>query len=137
MSSTRDRAKARTNDGHGAASEILKKLRTMRVSLRLKQEDIARRLGIDRTTYIRKEKGLIPITTEEWIKLAEAVDENTGYFFNPDKTDSPTIEEKLILGFFRSLSKEEKKDFIATLRLVFGGSRRKKIRAALSSLSRP
>ena len=63
------------------AREVLERLRALREELALNQDYLAKRVGVDRTTYVRKERGVIPITTEEWIKLAAAMDREPSYFF--------------------------------------------------------
>lgn len=61
--------------------EVLQNLRTLRKSKEIRQEDIAPKLGLDRSTYVRKENGAIPISTDEWLKLAEVLEINPSYFF--------------------------------------------------------
>lgn len=61
---------------------ILERLHTLRKKCNLRQEDVATRLGIARTTYVRKEKGIIPINTEEWIKLSKIFNVDIVCFFN-------------------------------------------------------
>lgn len=61
--------------------DILDRLKALRKELALRQESLAARLGVDRSTYVRKERGAIPITTDEWLKLAKALDREPSYFF--------------------------------------------------------
>lgn len=61
--------------------EILDRLRVVREAKMLSQDDLARRLGIDRTTYVRKENGRIPVTTEEWLKISRIIEEDVEFFF--------------------------------------------------------
>ncbi len=44
--------------------EVLSRLRSIRVAKGLRQADMAEQIGVDRSTYVRKERGLIPISTE-------------------------------------------------------------------------
>ncbi|MEK7880949.1 MAG: helix-turn-helix transcriptional regulator [Deltaproteobacteria bacterium] len=130
-----------------STKDILKRLRTVREEKLLSQECLAKRLNIDRTTYIRKEKGHIPITTEEWIKLAAAMDKEPSYFFDsgrerPRGTRSKSgsgeaVEkpERLVITLWRTLNTEEKRDFTACLRLIFRAVRKKKVQGALSALA--
>ncbi|MBI5559816.1 MAG: helix-turn-helix transcriptional regulator [Deltaproteobacteria bacterium] len=122
-----------------STKEILKRLRTLREERYLKQEDLARRLGIDRTTYIRKEKGMIPITTDEWLRLARVLEKDLSHFFLADSRlsfrDAGGGKEKALLELYRSLSVEEKEDLIACLRLLLKGVKRKKVRATLGMLT--
>ena len=130
-----------------STKDILKRLRTVREEKLLSQECLAKRLNIDRTTYIRKEKGHIPITTEEWIKLAAAMDKEPSYFFDsgrerPRGTRSKSwsgeaVEkpERLVITLWRTLNTEEKRDFTACLRLIFRGVRKKKVQGTLEMLT--
>ena len=123
-----------------STKNILKRLRTAREEKPLSQERLARRLNIDRTTYIRKEKGHIPITTEEWMKIAEAMDKEPSYFFDSGrerlrKGEAVEKPERLVLALWRTLNAEEKRDFTACLRLIFRGVRKKKVQGALSALA--
>lgn len=118
----------------------MKRLRTAREENLLSQERLARRLNIDRTTYIRKEKGHIPITTEEWIKLAAAMDKEPSFFFDsgrerPRKSEAIEEPERLVLSLWRTLNAEEKRDFAACLRLIFRGVRKKKVQGTLEMLT--
>lgn len=123
-----------------STKDILKRLRTVREEKLLSQERLAKRLNIDRTTYIRKEKGHIPITTEEWIKLAAAMDKEPSYFFDsgrerPRKGEAIEEPERLVLSLWRTLNAEEKRDFAACLRLIFRGVRKKKVQGTLEMLT--
>src|SRR3990172_5209755 len=123
-----------------STKDILKRLRTVREEKLLSQECLARRLNIDRTTYIRKEKGHIPITTEEWMKLAAAMDKEPSFFFYSGrerlrKGEAVEKPERLVLALWRTLNAEEKRDFAACLRLIFRGVRRKKVQGTLSTLA--
>lgn len=74
--------------------KVLKRLKALREKRSLLQEQVARCLGIDRTTYVRKEKGLIPITTDEWLQLAVTMKEDPAFFFSASDTannDSETV----------------------------------------------
>lgn len=65
--------------------EILKRLRMLREAKKFTQDIIARQLRCDRTTYVRKENGLVPITTVEWIKISEFLNVPVAYFFYDGK----------------------------------------------------
>ncbi len=118
-----------------STKEILLRLRVLRMEKRLRQSYLARRLGIDRTTYARKEKGTIPITTEEWLKIAGALDEEMDYFFiSPDSADGG--RERLLLKLYRSLSPEEQSDLVASIRLMLKGIRKKAVQDTLERLAR-
>ncbi|MBI5888139.1 MAG: helix-turn-helix transcriptional regulator [Deltaproteobacteria bacterium] len=125
------------------AGDVLGRLRTLREKKGLSQGHIARRLRIDRTTYVRKELGLIPITTEEWLKLAVAMDEDPCYFFrasakrghSPASQGAAGMTERALVELYRSLSREEKKDLISIIRLMLKGIRRKMVIKTLERLS--
>lgn len=131
-----------------STKNILKRLRAAREEKLLSQERLAKRLNIDRTTYIRKEKGHIPIATEEWIKIAAAMDKEPSYFFDSGRErprgahtgrcgSSEAIEEpeRLVIALWKTLNAEEKRDFAACLRLIFRAVRKKKVQGALSTLA--
>lgn len=124
---------------------ILKRLKDLRVKRDLPQDFMARGLKVDRTTYVRKEKGDIPITTEEWIKIASLLDVDVAMFFifvdSSSKNDEDIIplnkaekKEKDLLNFFRALSDIEKKDMIETINLTFKRITSKSIHKLLSKL---
>ena len=123
-----------------STKDILKRLRTVREEKLLSQECLAKRLNIDRTTYIRKEKGHIPITTEEWMKLAAAMDKEPSFFFYSGrerlrKGEAVEKPERLVLALWRTLNAEEKRDFTACLRLIFRGVRKKKVQGTIEMLA--
>jgi len=108
--------------------EILGRLRMLREEKSLLQEHVARSLGIDRTTYVRKEKGRIPITTEEWLKLAQAMQADPAYFFSipkpVEKDCKAAFDEDDMLRLFRSLNREERSKFICGIREAIRNMRR-------------
>ncbi len=118
--------------------EILNRLRALRKEKELRQEYVARQLGIDRTTYVRKERGLIPITTEEWLKLANTMDKDPSYFFeSPASTDKKGVEspdEMFILKLYRSLSMEDKRDLLSFIRLILRVTEKKGVKETLKKL---
>lgn len=117
--------------------EVLLRLKALRVERELKQGYVAKRLGIDRTTYVRKEKGLIPITTEEWLKLAEALDETPSYFFmKGPPAHGLDVRESAIIGFYKSLSPDEKEKFIGNIICLYEGVCRNEAGRALDDLKR-
>lgn len=118
-----------------STQEILRRLRTLREKKVLKQDQLAGRLGIDRTTYARKEKGYIPITTDEWVRISAAMDTDIAYFFNSsgDGAKASPDEEKAIVlvKTLNSLSFEERSAIIAGLRHILKVAGKKKVRDAL------
>lgn len=112
--------------------EILARLKMLRVEKSLRQGHVARRLGIDRTTYVRKEQGAIPITTEEWLALAQTMEMEPSYFFN--YPCAPEEKEQLLLKLYRSLSREERNDLIRNIKAALKGVRRKTVTDTLERL---
>ncbi|MDH4227552.1 MAG: helix-turn-helix domain-containing protein [Deltaproteobacteria bacterium] len=117
--------------------DILCRLREVREERRLKQDSVAKNIGVDRTTYIRKEQGVIPITTEEWLRLAKTMRHEPSYFFggNGNSGIADSLEIKL-LELYRTLENDEKADLISCIHLVLKGIKRKTTRDALKRLSR-
>lgn len=120
--------------------EILSRLKTLREEKSLNQEHMARTLGIDRTTYVRKEQGAIPITTDEWLKLARAMEKHPSYFFGPNGADTEgTItqeRERLLVKLFRTLDPEEREELIGALHLLLKSIGKKAVKEALRRLKR-
>lgn len=118
--------------------EILARLKTLRVEKSLRQGHVARRLGIDRTTYVRKEQGAIPITTEEWLTLAQTMELEPSYFFSYpcELENDPEHEEieQLLLKLYRSLSREERNNLIRDIKAALKGIRRKTVTETLERL---
>lgn len=50
------------------------KLTSIRKSKMISQEEMATQLGMEQTTYSRKERGISPITQEEWKRFAKILD---------------------------------------------------------------
>ena len=110
---------------------ILDRLRNLRIKKGMRQDQVAKVLGVSRTTYVRKEQGSIPITTEEWVKLADSLGKEPDYFFSllPDGE-----KESLLLRLYRALTPEEKGDFLSAVSLVLKRVGRKNIAQALEKL---
>ncbi len=117
--------------------EILNRLKVLREEKDLRQEYVARRLGVDRTTYVRKENGAIPITTEEWLKLGDAMEKDPSYFFTPQRPYLETPEaarERLLVKLYRSLTPAQKEDFICGVHIMLKGIKKKAVRDTLKEL---
>ncbi len=115
--------------------EILDRLRVARKNCKMKQEDLAQKLNLERTTYVRKEKGTIPIITEEWIAISEALDTDLSYFFNK-RGEATDIEisstgEKSLLKLYRSLNSEERQNLRSGIRLLCAGINTNKVQDIL------
>lgn len=111
--------------------DILDRLRSLRVEKELRQDHVADVLGISRTTYVRKEQGSIPITTDEWVKLANALGKDLAYFFSLSPAGDT---EELLVRFYRTLTPEERSDFLSAIELVFKRVKRKDLIHALEKL---
>mgnify|MGYP003482171750 CR=1 FL=1 len=122
--------------GSNIAREVLERLRALREELALRQDYLAKRVGVDRTTYVRKERGVIPITTEEWIKLAAAMDREPSYFFGADAASEPglPVREALLLRLYRALRPAEQEDFVCAVYLKCRSIRRKAVQETLKLL---
>ncbi|MFQ5736103.1 MAG: helix-turn-helix domain-containing protein [Thermodesulfobacteriota bacterium] len=120
--------------------EILARLRRLRMDMELRQEFMARSLGIDRTTYVRKESGGIPITTEEWLKLAEVMEKDPSYFFRCQMSVEEGLpvedREALLVRLYRTLTPEERDEFICGIHLMLKGIRRRAVRETVERLRR-
>jgi len=106
--------------------------------MHLGQEYMAKCLGVDRTTYVRKERGSIPITTEEWIKLAEATEKDPSYFFQcadpPAEEEGDESAEVLLVKLYRALTEQERDEMICAMHLMLKGIRRHAVRSTLARL---
>lgn len=75
------------NSSMGNMAVILENLKSIRKSKEVKQSVIAHELGCDSASYSRKERGQIPITTEEWVKIAAILNEPVASFFKQGNAD--------------------------------------------------
>lgn len=117
--------------------EILNRLRALREEKELRQDYVARRLGIDRTTYVRKEKGAIPITTDEWLKLGDTMEKDPEYFFTQQLPYSDTpeaVRERLLIKLYRSLTVTQKEEFICGVHIMLKSIKKKAVRDTLREL---
>ncbi len=118
-------------------NKVLMRLKTLREQRSLSQGAVARSLGINRTTYVRKEGGHIPITTGEWLKLADLMGVEPGYFFLlPGKTEGEDgdVYGMTLLALYRSLRAMEQRDLLTLIVIAFKGIRRKKVREKIARL---
>lgn len=53
--------------------EILRRLRVLRTGNKFSQKEMAQFIGCKEIEYAKKEKGELPISTEEWLKISEAL----------------------------------------------------------------
>ena len=53
--------------------EVLARIKKRREELYISQDALASELGLERSTYTRKEKGIVPITLEEFFRIVKAL----------------------------------------------------------------
>lgn len=119
--------------GSICTQDVLNRLKALREELSLRQDYLARRVGVDRTTYVRKEGGAIPITTDEWIKIANAMGREPAYFFGASGSSKSdlAVREALLVRLYRALRPTEQEDFVCA---VFEGCRSIRRRAVRDTL---
>lgn len=62
------------------AKEMLDRLEALRKERNLKEEYVAKQLGIERAEYVGKENGSIPITIKEWLNISDIMEVKLIYF---------------------------------------------------------
>lgn len=121
-----------------SVQKVLTRLKSLREELALRQDYVAERVGIDRTTYLRKEGGSVPITTDEWIKIAGAMGAEPSYFFSACEEIKPQLElaprERLLIRLYRSLRPVEQDDFVCAVYFKCRHIRRKAVQDSLRLL---
>ncbi|MBR4973503.1 MAG: helix-turn-helix transcriptional regulator [Clostridia bacterium] len=68
-----------------------KNLRAIREDKDIKQKDIAKHLNVSQNTYSQYETGIISLTAEVLIKLADFYNVSIDYLL--DRTDNPNIQK--------------------------------------------
>jgi transcriptional regulator with XRE-family HTH domain len=124
--------------GSSSVQKVLDRLKSLREELALRQDYIARSVGVDRTTYLRKECGSVPITTEEWVKIAGAMGADPSYFFSACDGVRPQPElagrERLLIRLYRSLRPPEQDDLVCAVYVKCRHIRRKAVQETLKLL---
>lgn len=69
-----------------------KNLRAIREDRDVKQKEIAKYLSVSQNTYSQYETGIISLTAEVLIKLADYYNVSIDYLV--DRTDNPTMQKK-------------------------------------------
>ncbi len=69
-----------TDDKAALAKEMLDRLEALRKEKNLKEEYVAKQLGIERAAYIGKENGAIPISVKEWLRISDIMEVKLIYF---------------------------------------------------------
>ena len=75
------------HNGHGVIIMQFKNLRGIREDKDIKQKDIAKYLNVSQNTYSQYETGVISLTAEVLIKLANYYNVSIDYLL--DRTDNP------------------------------------------------
>ena len=68
-----------------------KNLRAIREDKDIKQKDIAAYLNVSQNTYSQYETGVIPLTADVLIKLADYYNVSVDYLL--DRTDNPNVQK--------------------------------------------
>ncbi len=68
-----------------------KNLRSIREDRDIKQKDVAKMLNVSQNTYSQYETGVISLTAEVLIKLADYYDVSIDYLL--DRTDNPQVQK--------------------------------------------
>ncbi|MBI2400782.1 MAG: helix-turn-helix transcriptional regulator [Deltaproteobacteria bacterium] len=124
--------------GRSPVQKVLERLKSLREELAMRQDYVATRVGVDRTTYLRKEGGSVPITTDEWIKIAGVMGADPSYFFSACDEIRPQPElaprERLLLRLYRSLRPAEQDDLLCAVYAKCRHIRRKAVQESLKLL---
>lgn len=102
---------------------ILTKIRSVRREMRVSQEEIADRIGIDQKTYGNWETGRTELTLKNIERIAEALRVDSKIFWDPGAfparypltTDKPTVVEEPVL-VYNTNTLEECRQTVANLR---------------------
>ncbi len=85
--------------------DILNRLRIIRTIKGTSQKMMAQAIGCNKNEYTQKEKGTIPVTTEEWLKIAKTLDVPVESFFMNIPFDTVEESKFLLYGFNRLTSR--------------------------------
>ncbi|POY40357.1 hypothetical protein C3L50_06840 [Flavobacterium alvei] len=91
-------------------------IKAIRDEKKLSQGYLAFELGLDQSQYSRREKGEIPFTPNEIVKISKLLESSVAYLFGEETTINQTvsIDEKLIEQY--ELRIKEKEEIIALLK---------------------
>ncbi len=67
------------------AKEICIRIKNLRIRRGYNQEYVAKKHRVDRTTYVRKENGLVPITIGELLQISKILEVRPAYFLKNKK----------------------------------------------------
>ena len=97
----------------------MNKLRELRTTLNIRQEDVANALGVSRTAYTKYEGGGIPLSEDILTRLADYFHVSTDYILGRTEALSPNSEATLSRTEFalstelRSMPEADKKEVLA------------------------
>ncbi len=67
------------------------KLISIRKTKKITQKQIANLIGMEQTTYSRKERGISPITIAEWERIAKALEVSVEKIVEPNNNNSQSF----------------------------------------------
>ena len=67
------------------------KLISIRKTKKITQKQIANLIGMEQTTYSRKERGISPITIAEWERIAKALEVSIEKIVEPNNNDTQSF----------------------------------------------
>ncbi len=92
--------------------DILDRLRAVRIEMGFSREDMDEALGLKSGEYGKKEDGEDPITTEQWLKIAETLGQPLERFFTKSRYDKETL---MLINGYRRLTEKGKRTVMAVL----------------------
>lgn len=104
----------------------IEKLKELRKNQKLTQKEVADKIGIARTTYVRYEKGEIHPPSEMTVKIANLFNCTTDYLLGISETPTPSKgtttknnemseDEQKILELFKQLSPDNQDHYLRFL----------------------
>ena len=80
-----------SHNNYGVIIVQFKNLRSIREDMDIKQKDIAKYLNVSQNTYSQYETGVISLTAEVLLKLADYYKVSIDYLL--DRTDNPNMQK--------------------------------------------
>ncbi len=96
---------------------VLRGLRFIRAKNNVTVETLAKSLRCDEKVYSQKESGLLPISTEEWIIIAQRLDFPLGLLLTDIPSNLVDDYFSLVQGF-KALKQKERTTLIVTLQVL-------------------
>lgn len=115
---------------------VLHRLRSMRTRKGFTQEDIAKVIGCSSEDYSKKERGLSAFTTEEWLKIADALKMHMALFFLMVPLEVLKESHMLLYGYnlLPAQGRETIKELLNSFLIAHYKNRQKKLRKEDRSL---